>query len=150
MSWTKLSGWSFAEANANDQSAQGSRTNGRRMAVDPANKDLLYVGTPSNGVFVTVNAGKTFSTPVGVPMPPRGSGFVVAFDSSGGVLNGKTNNIYIGALGGQIHKSTDAGRSWVPTGGGPTEHHRMIVRGGIVYVTDGSRMLYKYDGSSWT
>ena len=31
----------------------------KKMAVDPANPDVVYVGTPENGVFVTTDGGAT-------------------------------------------------------------------------------------------
>ena len=87
---------------------------GRFMAVDPVNADVLYVGTPTSGVFVTANAGASFSRidSVARGTPPGIAGNLIAFDPSSIVSDHKTQGIYISSYGTGIYHSTDGGASW--------------------------------------
>ena len=38
------------------------------MAVDPENPNVVYVGTPQNGLFVTTNGGATWQSVSAVPV----------------------------------------------------------------------------------
>ena len=53
--WTQTS-FAQVSANPNDTFAQY----GQKMAVDPNNPNIVYVGTPLNGLFVTTNGGTTW------------------------------------------------------------------------------------------
>lgn len=52
--------------NAESNNGAG-RLNGRKMAVDPSNADILYVGTPQIGVRKSTDAGGTFSLISAIP-----------------------------------------------------------------------------------
>ena len=41
---------------------------GQKMAIDPNNPNIVYVGTPLNGLFVTTNGGTTWQSVSGVPV----------------------------------------------------------------------------------
>ena len=61
----------------------GDRIFGRFMAVDPINADVLYVGTPTSGAFVTTNGGATFShiTSIANGTPVAIAGILIAVRS---------------------------------------------------------------------
>ena len=71
--WTQTS---FAQvnpnssANPNDSFAQY----GQKMAIDPNNPNIVYVGTELNGLFVTTNGGTTWSSVTQVPASVVSSG----------------------------------------------------------------------------
>ena len=48
---------SSSTMNANDSYAQW----GQKMAVDPYNPNIVYVGTEANGMFKTTDGGQTWS-----------------------------------------------------------------------------------------
>lgn len=62
------------------------RAFGRKIAVDPVNKNIVYVGTPSQGVFVTFDGGDTWnsisSTSIAHSIKTNGAypGHAIAFD----------------------------------------------------------------------
>ena len=94
------------------------RTAGQKMAVDPANPDIVYIGTPSNGLFFTSDGGVTWKSVRDIPKSKKASngqypGFAgLAFDASAGAPNGKTNTIYASSYGNGVYRSIDAGASW--------------------------------------
>ena len=50
------------------------RIYGQKMAVDPNNPNIVYVGTPQNGLWVTTNGGTTWSQVSAVPVSGTTSG----------------------------------------------------------------------------
>ena len=44
------------------------RMDGQKMAVDPNNPNVVYVGTPQNGLFVTTDGGNTWQSVSAVPV----------------------------------------------------------------------------------
>ena len=65
LSWTKT-GFSKVTENPNDP----YRMNGQKMAVDPHNPNVVYVGTPANGLFVTTDGGATWNS-VSIPVSAK-------------------------------------------------------------------------------
>lgn len=131
------------------------RAYGRKMAVDPANPNIVYVGTPSLGVFVTTDGGETWSSipassiahsiRIGGGYP----GHTIAFDQSSGVSRGRMNGIYIASYGTGVYHSANGGASWTLTAGTPTTFQHMIVdKKGIVWLCDAAGLghLEKYTG----
>ena len=55
--WTKTS---FAQV-VEDPNVD-YRINGQKMAVDPHNPNVVYVGTPQNGLFVTTDGGASWQS----------------------------------------------------------------------------------------
>ncbi|GCE10773.1 CBM96 family carbohydrate-binding protein [Tengunoibacter tsumagoiensis] len=96
------------------------RQGGERLAVDPNNDNVVYFGSRTEGLWVSTNAGgswsqiSTSSIPAGSNSSgtPAGVKFVV-FDPSGGTTSdGKTERIYVGVAGQGIYRSDNAGGSW--------------------------------------
>src|SRR6266540_2780836 len=83
--WTKPA-FSPVVADANDP----YRMNGQKLAVDPNNPDVVYVGTPQSGLFVTTDGGASWQSVSGVPVSAQdGSGLFpgitgIVFDSTSG------------------------------------------------------------------
>ena len=134
------------------------------MAVDPANENVLYVGTPSSGGFFTTNGGKSFTAistsmiPAGrtPPNSNQGGGNLIAFDPTSVVRDGATQGIYICSYGTGVYHSGDGGKSWILTTSTPTTCRHMIVdQNGLVWLIDnanesaGNQALHKYSSGSW-
>jgi hypothetical protein len=120
------------------------RMNGEKMAVDPINPDVIYVGTTNNGLWVSSDAGASWSQVTNVPAGTAGGITGIAFDPSSGQTDGKTKTIYAGSWGNGVYRSTNAGGTWRRTTGGPTTvHNALVASDGTYYAVDGAA-AYKY------
>jgi hypothetical protein len=125
----------------------GGRLGGYKMACDPANPDVLYVGT-SAGVLVSTNASQgsgstpTFSSATGITAPAvNGYGYNFAFDANGGTTGGKTNILYVASWGTGIFKMTTPGGSFSSVGGSGMPGgaaHMAVSPNGLLWTTDDS------------
>jgi hypothetical protein len=134
------------------------RVNGQKMAVDPNNPNIVYVGTPQNGLFVTTNGGASWQQVSAVPVSatdasgqyPGITG--LSFDPTSGVTGGKTNTIYASSYGHGVFESTNGGVSWVALSGGPTDVESSTVSAAGVYyaIGDNNTALWRYTNGAWT
>jgi hypothetical protein len=146
--WTKTS---FAQVT--DGSNDAYRTYGRKIAVDPANPDVVYAGSPSSGLFVSTNAGASWSQISSLGTSTSAVGFAVAFDPTSSVVGGKTQGIYAAAYGTGAYHSTDGGATWTLTSGTPTTFQHMVVaQDGMLYLVadDASNNLHIYSSGAWS
>lgn len=147
-SWTKSSGWTrVLNCDPNEQSNPG-RVSAPRMAIDPNNKDVCFVGTASNGLWKTSDAGVNWAqiSTGTIPLATTvAGGLLVCYDST------TANKLYCSSYGNGVYVSTNNGTNWTLTTSGPTTHTKMINRNGIVYHIDnsapGSGVLRTYNGS---
>jgi hypothetical protein len=136
----------------------GYRMTGQKMAVDPANPDVVYVGTQQDGVFVTVDGGGTWQAVTAIPGSATASGGEypghagLAFDPGSGTTAGRTNVIYASSYGHGVYRSADAGATWSALAGGPSNvSHGKIAADGGYYVTGNDRAaVFRYLGGAWT
>lgn len=150
--WKRTSFVREKRANPND----GYRTFGRKMAIDPANADIIYVGSPG-GLFVSEDGGASWSIVLNVQSPsPQEAGVLVAFDPTSGVVNGRTQRLYASSYGKGIFQTTDGGTIWTLTTNTPTTHmHLFVDKDTSVWLVDdinrnqGAGNLYKYTGNKW-
>ena len=134
------------------------RMNGQKMAVDPDNPDVVYVGTPQNGMFVTTDGGVTWQNVTAVPVSatdPNGlyPGITgITFDSTFGTTGGKTNTIFASSYGNGVYESTNGGVSWTSLAGGPTDVEFAAVSTTGVYYAIGNdgTSLWSYANGAWT
>ena len=135
---------------------------GRFMAVDPANENVVYVGTQSN-LFVTTDGGINWSTvsSIAVPAPaynPTTSAYngayAIAFDPSSSIVGGTTQGIYVSSYGTGVYHSTDGGSSWSLTVRTPTTHRHMACGvDGVLWLTDNGGSgtnAWRYKSGTWT
>ena len=153
--WT-LTGFSEVDADPNDDTV---KVFGPYIAVDPVNADVVYVSTPSNGLFVSANAGTSFAAVAAVGTGTdggsgSGGGHLICFDPSSAVSGGKTQGIYVSTYGTGVYHSTDAGANWTLTTSTPTTHRQMtITAAGILLLVDnsggnsGGTLINKYTGT---
>jgi xyloglucan-specific exo-beta-1,4-glucanase len=143
------------------------RAMGERLAVDPNNDNVLYLGAPSgNGLWRSTDAGVTWSKVTSFPNAGNyvqdatdTSGYLsdnqgivwVAFDKSTASRGSTTQGIYVGVadLQNTVYRSTDGGVTWSRIAGQPTGFlaHKGIVDSGFLYIAT-SNKGGPYDGSS--
>ena len=87
------------------------RGEGPKMAVDPVNQDIVVAGTPPDGIWMTTNAGASWSLITAMPVAGATGNIAIAFDPTTSV-NGKTSTIYVGDWGNGVYVSRDAGVTW--------------------------------------
>ena len=120
------------------------RSTGEKLQVDPANGQLLYVGTRANGMFKSVDAGLSWQHLDGLDVTTthdgNGISFVVLDPAS--VAGGATQRLFLGvsryaAAGANLYVSADAGYSFEPVAGGPQGLMlgRAVIAGGDLVIT---------------
>jgi hypothetical protein len=155
---------------------EDGRGNGERMAVDPNNGNILYLGTRHAGLWKSTDGAVTWNkvesfpdvtevipdNQAGAPNPwmrgNRGSGIVfVLFDPSSGKKNTESKTIYVGVSllkRENFYRSTDGGLTWNPVAGQPVQYrpnHGILASDGNIFISYGSnpgpsRMT---DGGVW-
>jgi photosystem II stability/assembly factor-like uncharacterized protein/type 1 fimbria pilin len=145
-----------------------SRQIGERLAVDPANPDLVYYGSPAQGLYQTSNGGGSWSqiprSIIGYVIPQSDRaiheiGIVgVVFDRSSGsqLINGvqRTPVVYVASSRTGVYRSVDGGSTWASIGAsGPGTRELRdieIANDGTVYVTAGDTSgIWRYRAGAW-
>ena len=154
---------------------EGGRGNGERLAVDPNDGRVIYLGSRDGGLWRSTDAARTFQRVAAFPYtawrrdasdgPPASWGGsdgkatinFVLFDPRSGARDQPSRTIYAGvSVVGRpsLWRSTDAGASWMPVAGAPSRHRPMraaLASDGQLYIAYASepgphRMT---DGSVW-
>ena len=134
----------------------GYRPNGQKMAVDPYSPDVVYVGTPQNGLFVTQDGGKSWKNVAAIPVSLKDTNGnfpgidAIAFAPSLGNVNGKTNTIFVYSYGNGVYQSLDGGVSWKLIEGPPGISSAAVSSTGIYYVAAGGHSVWSYTKGAWT
>lgn len=131
---------------------------GQRLAVDPANADVVYAGTPRNGFWVTTNGGTSWTKIASVPNAPNwgGGGYPgysgVVVDASSGQTAGRTNTIYVSVPGTGFYRSTNAGSTWASIAGPVSALNAKVAADGALYVLGDHTQsnLWRYSSGTWT
>ncbi len=131
------------------------RPRGQKMAVDPANPDIVYTGTPQNGLFVTINGGTSWQSVSAVPVSQKNGDTYpgiggIAFDPALGVTGGKTNTIFAASYGNGVYESTNAGASWSAIGGPTDITYAAVSSTGVYYVAAYGDSIWSYYNGAWT
>ncbi|KAB2349538.1 cellulose binding domain-containing protein [Actinomadura rudentiformis] len=127
---------------------------GERLAVDPNDNRVLYLGAPEgNGLWKSTDRGATWSKVSSFtnpgdyaedPSDPNGYGshrpgvVWVTFDESTGTSGTPTKTIYAGVAdkANTVYRSTDAGATWTRLAGQPTGYiaHKGVLAGDSLYI----------------
>ncbi len=142
---------------------EDGRGNGERLAVDPQDGRILYLGTRHDGLWRSRDLGATWTRVASFPdvteaAPAHGSGIVfIEFAPAPGHVHTATQTIYLGvSLMGRpnLFVSNDAGTTWQPVAGAPDQYRptrSALSSDGFLYIAYGtapgpSRMT---DGALW-
>ena len=155
---------------------ENGRGNGERMAVDPNEGKILYLGTRHNGLWKSTDRGITWNQVKSFPdvneklpenvknMNPyfrakyTGSGMVfVVFDPTSGKPGKGSSTIYVGVSlmnRANLFRSTDSGKTWQPVPGEPTQYrpnHAVLASNGVLYLSYGTNPgpWNMVDGGVW-
>ncbi|KAH6880390.1 family 74 glycoside hydrolase, partial [Thelonectria olida] len=130
--------WTFTDLSFKVGGNMPGRGTGERLAVDPKNSNIVYLGARSgNGLWKSTNGGSSFQkvssfTAVGTyaPDPSDTYGYnsdlqgltFVTFDSTSGTTSGATSRIFVGTadnITASVYVSEDAGSTWSAVKGQP-------------------------------
>lgn len=140
---------------------ENGRGNGERLAVDPNDGRVLFLGTRNDGLWVSRDRGASFSRVTGFPAVARLGGpaaagpggwsgdgrdgiVFVLFDPASGAAGQPSRTVYAGVsvLGRpSLYRSDDGGLSWRALPGQPTAHrpnHGVLASDGVLYVSYGN------------
>lgn len=143
---------------------ENGRGNGERMSIDPLNGNIIYLGTRLNGLWKSIDKGKTWqqvktfpditeSLPT-IPVSDsllrwrsmyqnRGSGIAVTLFDTRNSLSKEFSVVYAFAsiLGrDNIFRSKDGGKTWLALAGQPIQYrptHAVLSANGNLYITYG-------------
>lgn len=162
--------WTRINMNFKFGGNEDGRPMGERLAVDPNNPNILFLGTRKNGMWRSSNKGNTWTQVSSFPITSStsngvGIGFVV-FDKASGSTGNASQTIYAGISdnGTNLYKSTNGGQTWSAVSGAPTgvqPHQAIIASNRMMYftysdapgpngVTKGSVWKYNLTTSAWT
>ena len=152
--WTQTA---FAPVTGEDPNGE-PKFDGQKMAIDPNNPNIVVVGTPSNGLFITTNGGASWQSVSGVPggtgttSDGEHPGFAgIAFDPALGVTGGSTNTIFAASYGIGVYESTNGGTTWSSIGGPSHVSYGVVSSNGTYYAIDATTSsLWSYKNGTWT
>lgn len=150
---TAITGDSYDGAN---NGAQRYKQN--KMAVDPLDTNIVYVGTLDNGLWRTLDGGSTWSqltdVPVGTDAASQKMGVRgILFDPTSGSSSTPTRTSVIWAFSNEngYYRSTDGGTTWSEPASGPaTMDNACFATDGALYAANGTTTVYKFSGGAWS
>ena len=153
--WEKIYVWDDVTKNFNAHGNGMGRGNGERLAVDPANPNIMFYGSRNKGMWKTTNNGTSWAKVTSAVLPDttwNGAGFsFLMFDPSTKGAD-KTTRIYAGAVkeGNNVFVSNDAGTTWsvVPNRPIDTKYAPRLMPQRAVITPDGSNLYITFgDGA---
>jgi photosystem II stability/assembly factor-like uncharacterized protein len=138
--WTKTNlPISNFDANSNN------RMDGQKMAIDPSDPNVVFVGTQKDGLWVTRDGGSNWAKVTAVP---QGSNSVDP-GLTGIVIKGST--VFVGTAGAGVWTSTDGGHTWKGIGGPSDVSFAAVATDGSYYASGNmDTALWKYSYGTWT
>ena len=128
----------------------------QKMAVDPANPDIVYIGTPRDGVWRSFDAGVSWARIAEIPVGASGPGSAgIAFDVHSNTINGKTRTIFVPVYGKGVWQSTDGGGTWIQIANGASNKSPINVwtaqigADGVYWCSDHAN-VWKFQSGAWT
>ncbi len=113
------------------------RLTGECIAVDPKNSNVVYCGTSANGLYISDNAGASFtkvsSIPTGGLVEDGAISFVKIDDSE--EYMGRSKTVYVGMFGEGVYVSHDGGRTFMLTKNSPKLPCRGDISDSKLYIT---------------
>lgn len=141
------------------------RMAGEYLAVDPNNSNVIYCGTPYDGLWKSEDAGETWIHISDIISGIRGThdlniGAVVIDPAK--TIDGRSSTVYVGVASTGVYQSTDGGENFTLMKDSPKGAARMLVRDSKLYVGSGvlanwiaanetdSDGFFMYDKGVWT
>lgn len=129
------------------------RWNGERLAVDPHQSEILYLGSRNEGLWKSTDGAKSWARVSNFPTAGtqnRGIVFVV-FDSKTGKKGSPTPTMYVGVAGAGVYRTQDAGRSWTLLEDSSKNPQRAVLASDrTLYVTfDAPGAIKKFQNNAW-
>ena len=147
---------------------EDGRSAGERLAVDPNQGRVLFMGSRNDGLWKSADAGATWAQVTTFPVTGRTNGIGVVFevfDKTSGRRGQATPVVYAGVSqdGTGLYRSRDGGATWQTVPGQPAgllPHHGVLAADGSLYLTYGNApgpngmsggAVWKYDTktSAW-
>jgi photosystem II stability/assembly factor-like uncharacterized protein len=162
---TGLSLPSFSNPSCVSAELEPNNSAGERLRVDPTNSNIVYLGSRVNGMFISTNAGVSFSPLPSVGAPGACQRVVnVLIDGSQRVrrtLNGvvmivsKTLFVVVEGNGAGVYRSTDGGATFTNVAAGQDVLSQGSVGGSTVDSTGAfwitkNNVLLRYANGIWT
>lgn len=142
-----------------DTDAVNFRYMGDRLAVDPNNSRVVYLGTGSRGLFRSTDGGMRWAAANGGGLPAGVDFMNVLPYAAGGKIDVdgalRSRVVYLVAARGDVYRSRDGGANWTditPGGAGPAGKcfQATLSQGdGALYVPTSDKSLWKLDGAGW-
>lgn len=110
--------WTVQQTNWQVSGNGDYRQSGARIAVDPTDPNLIFVGTRRNGLQLSTDGGKTWRESMAAPRIAEGSDAydigvsTVVIDPSSPIADGRHVGVWAGVAGIGLMHSTNAGHSW--------------------------------------
>lgn len=133
------------------------------MACDPSNPDIVYLTTPSNGAYYTINGRSggtsTWTQVSSIANASGGLGGSVAYDPQSSVVGGVTQRLMISVNGTGVYETTNGGPpssgSFTLTGSSPTglvqlECDKFSQFWGVSGFNATVGTAYRYASGSWS
>jgi photosystem II stability/assembly factor-like uncharacterized protein len=138
-----------------------NKQGGERLVVDPNSPNVLFFGSRNDGLFTSRNGAKTWQQVQSFPTKGARWGGItfVTLDWKAGKGGQPTQTMYVGVHAGRaadgndaplveggVYRSTDGGKTWARSEGGPTKDTSPL-RGRIG--PDGTLFVTTVSNSSW-
>lgn len=142
---------------------ENGRGNGERMMVDPKNGNIIYLGTRLNGLWKSIDRGKTWNQLKSFPdvteevsltpgldsiqqrrmqLMSRGSGIILIVFDPHSPKDFSTIYAAVSLMNrNNLFKSEDGGNTWLAIPGQPTQYrptHAVLSEDGILFITYGN------------
>lgn len=150
---------------------ENGRGMGERIAVDPNDSNIVFVGSNANGLWESTNAGHSFSQVTSFPSGAASAGISFVLFNPAGSAGHASQTIYVGssstAAGTNLYVTTNGGTNWseITGTGSPTSgfmpDRAALASNGYLYltytndlppsgnITDGAVMSYDTNTGVW-
>lgn len=122
------------------------RWTGERLAVNPFNSQMIFFGSRQDGLWKSLDAGKTWEKVQSFSGKLKENIGITAIVFSKYV----SGTVYAIAYGDGIYKSTDTGVTWTKVAASPSEVNRIATAENNILYTTHSSGVSKFVNNTWT